>query len=127
MIYRFFLTSSCYILLSSALDAVTYGYPPQQPSYDIKMRKEKAPSSYSNDFENQELERSNEEILNDVQNVIKSSYKGYMINIHVYDGNVKLSGNVHSDQDKKGIEDRVSKVKGVRSVKNQIQVITNNN
>lgn len=67
---------------------------------------------------------ANHPLLDKIQNYIKSSYKEFNINIHIKDGVVTLQGVVRSENDKKNIENAISKFEGVKKVDNKLQVGT---
>jgi osmotically-inducible protein OsmY len=70
----------------------------------------------------QEPTLTNEQVLSNIQALLKSSYSQYNIQIHIYDGIVTLVGTVDSQEDKKSIEKHVSAMEGVRKVYNHLHV-----
>lgn len=67
---------------------------------------------------------TNEQVLNNVQELLKSAYSKYNIQVHIYDGVVTLVGRVGSEEDKYSIEKHVSKMSGVKRVYNHLHVAT---
>lgn len=64
----------------------------------------------------------NQRIVLEIQNRLKDTYRNYNVNIRIVDGVVYLTGFASSQEDKKGIEDMVSKINGVKQVKNDVQI-----
>lgn len=65
---------------------------------------------------------ANAQLIAKIQDYIKSNYQNYNINVKVIGGVVQLSGTVSREQDRKSLEEAVSKLDGVKKVDNQIQV-----
>lgn len=61
-------------------------------------------------------------IQSEVQNLIKNKTKQYNINIMVRQGNVTLSGYVENNDDKQNLEREIRKIKGVKEVKNLLNI-----
>lgn len=96
----------------------------------VGVQKEVQPSVYTEpnqiDQKNHAMQMPNqvpnEVILNDIQTMLRSSYRKYTIKIHIIDGIVTLSGAVNSADDKQNIEEMVKRIRGVREINNQLEV-----
>lgn len=69
-----------------------------------------------------EAKGSDGQIARNVNNILKSSFKDYNINVHVSNGIVRLNGMVRSDDDKKAIEKEVRNIDGVKSINSQLEI-----
>lgn len=79
------------------------------------------PNSFKQNPENYPAP-SDPQILGEIQDNLRSSYKNYNINVHIERGIVTISGVVFSDQDKQSIERDVRSVSGVKKVDNKIRI-----
>lgn len=100
------------------------------PNFQVNVQKEAFPDqnkvsdnkgfSDQGTIENQPV--TDQKVMMDIQNVLKSSFKDYNINVKFENGVVTLTGMVKSDKDFKDIENAVKNVKGVTKVDNKLQV-----
>lgn len=65
---------------------------------------------------------ADQRLLNEINNLLKSSYSGYNFNIHIRDGVVTLKGSVKSNSDMIDIQNAILRINGVKSVNNQLSV-----
>lgn len=77
---------------------------------------------YNGNESNNDLKNNSDQLMEEIQRVIKNSYKTFNINIGISDGIVTLSGLVGSEEDKKNIESDVSRFQGVKKVENKLEV-----
>ena len=115
--------ASCTLVTSSALYANYENNTNRSTQMnDNRAHIHSAPQNPNMDHSQDTGNMSMHQTITELQNAIKSSYKNYNINIHVSDGDVTLRGIVNSEEDKKGIEDKVRSVHGVKNINNQLHV-----
>lgn len=67
-------------------------------------------------------EITDEQLLNQIQDLIRGSYSQYFLKIHVMDGVVTLDGAVGSKDDESAIIAKIKDLKGVKEVKDNLIV-----
>lgn len=68
------------------------------------------------------ISEQDSQIMREIQDKLRGSFKGYSINIHVMNGVVTLSGTVKTPQDKAHIEHDIKDIQGVNKVINNLEV-----
>lgn len=108
-------------LLTGYITAATY-------DYSVEMKESDGTVKHLGDVQvnvvdNQMIDEGyNPELLNQIQNHVKGTYKGYNINVKVEGDIVTLQGTVNSAQDKENIENEIQKFPGIKKINNQLQV-----
>lgn len=69
-----------------------------------------------------EVANENVRLLNQILSKLKGRYNHFNVNVYVQDGEVTLTGTVHSTEDKRKIEQEVQNMGGVKKVKNELEV-----
>jgi len=115
---------------------------PQNQNYQVDVQQQQRPQQYQSgqidvqqqpQYKNGQVISSNEPkignpaILTQIQDLLKNSHKNYVVTVHIADDVVTLTGSVNSEEDKRGLEDRVRALQGVRGVKNELTVNPNGN
>jgi osmotically-inducible protein OsmY len=119
------------VLLSGNLMAAGYqgANQPQNQNYQVDVQQQQQQPRYKDGqvVSTNEPKVGNPQILTQIQDLLKNSHKNYVVTVHIVDDVVTLSGSVNSEEDKRGLEDRVRNIPGVKGVKNELTVNPNAN
>lgn len=113
------------ILVSGNLLAAGYqgANQSQNQNYQVDIQQQQQPRYKDGQVvSSNEPKVGNPQILTQIQELLKNSHKNYVVTVHIVDDVVTLSGSVNSDEDKRGLEDKVRGISGVKGVKNELTV-----
>lgn len=113
-----------FLALSTMASTIVLADDRNSGAVQINIEKETVPGGMQATPRSSSTEISSDAIINDVKTVLLGSFRKYVVKVTVFDGTVTLRGAVDSQEDKDKIEDVVKKVRGVKAVDNQLEVIS---